>query len=76
MFIPPSRFLRDEYEFTQTYEEPECIDPYDVGRSAEEPANPKWRTLQDVPGIKGEVRKPAGNRTDPELFERQEELTG
>ena len=39
MFIPPSRFLRDEYEFTQTYEEPECIDPYDVGRSAEEPAS-------------------------------------
>ena len=36
-FIPPSRFLRDEYEFTQTYEEPECIDPYDVGKSAAEP---------------------------------------
>ena len=37
VFIPPSRLLRDEYEFTQTYEEPECIDPYDVGKSAAEP---------------------------------------
>ena len=37
MFVPPSRLLRDEFEFTQTYEEPECIDPYDVQRSAAEP---------------------------------------
>ena len=37
VFIPPSRILRDEYEFTQTYQEPECIDPYDVRRSAAEP---------------------------------------
>ena len=37
VFIPPSRLLRDEFEFTQTYEEPECIDPYDVRRSAAEP---------------------------------------
>ena len=37
VFIPPSRLLRDEFEFTQTYEEPECIDPYDVQRSAAEP---------------------------------------
>ena len=36
-FIPPSRLLRDEFEFTQIYEEPECIDPYDVQRSAAEP---------------------------------------
>ena len=36
-FIPPSRLLRDEFEFTQTYEEPECIDPYNVQRSAAEP---------------------------------------
>ena len=37
VFIPPSRLLRDEFELTQTYEEPECIDPYDVGKSAAEP---------------------------------------
>ena len=37
VFIPPSRLLRDEFEFTQTYEVPECIDPYDVQRSAAEP---------------------------------------
>ena len=36
-FIPPSLLVRDEFEFTQTYEEPECIDPYDVRRSAAEP---------------------------------------
>ena len=36
-FMPPSRLLRDEFEFTQTMEEPECIDPYDVGRGAAEP---------------------------------------
>ena len=37
VFVPPSRLLRDEFEFTQIYEEPECIDPYDVQRSAAEP---------------------------------------
>ena len=37
VFIPPSRLLRDEFEFTDTFEEPECIDPYDIGRSAAEP---------------------------------------
>ena len=37
VFIPPSRLLRDEFEFTHTFEEPECIDPYQVGRSAAEP---------------------------------------
>ena len=36
-FIPPSRLHRDESEFTHTLEEPDCIDPYDVGRSATEP---------------------------------------
>ena len=36
-FIPPSRLLRDESEFTHTFEEPECIDPYETRRSASEP---------------------------------------
>ena len=36
-FIPPSRHLRDEFEFTHTLEEPECVDPYDVVRSTAEP---------------------------------------
>lgn len=36
-FIPPSRLLRDEFEFTRTFEEAECTDPYDIGRSAAEP---------------------------------------
>ena len=36
-FIPPSRLLRDEFEFTRTFEEAECTDPYDVGRSTAEP---------------------------------------
>ncbi len=37
MFIPPSWLLRDDFEFTQTSEEPLCVDPYDVGKSAAEP---------------------------------------
>lgn len=36
-FIPPSRLLRDEFEFTHTLEEAECVDPYDIGRTAAEP---------------------------------------
>lgn len=36
-FIPPSRLLRDEFEFTHAFEEAECIDPYDIGRTAAEP---------------------------------------
>ena len=35
--IPPSRLLEDEFEFTLSLEQPQCIDPYDVGRSASEP---------------------------------------
>ena len=35
--IPPSPLLKDEFKFTNTLEEPECVDPYDVGRSADEP---------------------------------------
>ncbi len=36
-FIPPSRLLRDEFEFTHAFEEAECVDPYDIGRTAAEP---------------------------------------
>lgn len=36
-FIPPSRLLRDEFVFTRTLEEAECVDPYDIGRNAAEP---------------------------------------
>ena len=35
--IPPSRLLEDEFEFTFSQEEPQCIDPYDVRQSAAEP---------------------------------------
>ena len=35
--IPPSRLLKDKFEFTLTLEQPQCIDPYDVGRSAGDP---------------------------------------
>ena len=35
--IPPSRLLKDEVEFTFSMEQPQCIDPYDVGQSAAEP---------------------------------------
>ena len=30
--IPPSPLLKDEFEFTLTLEQPQCIDPYGVGR--------------------------------------------
>ena len=36
-FIPPSLLLRDQSEFTQTFEEAECTDPYDVGPAAPGP---------------------------------------
>ena len=35
--IPPSRRLKDEFELTLSLEQPQCIDPYRVGRSAAEP---------------------------------------
>ena len=35
--IPPLRRLKDEFEFTSSMEQPQCIDPYDVGRNAGEP---------------------------------------
>ena len=35
--IPPQRRLKDEFEFTSSIEQPQCIDPYDVRRSAEDP---------------------------------------
>ena len=35
--ILPSRRLQDEFEFTFSTEEPQCIDPYRVGQSAAEP---------------------------------------
>ena len=37
--IPPSRLLKDEFEFTLALKEPQCVDPYDVGRSTGEPAS-------------------------------------
>ena len=33
--IPPSPFLKDDYEYTETVEEPQCVDPYTLGRVAE-----------------------------------------
>ena len=49
VFIPPSRFLRDEFELTQTSEEPLCVDPYDVGKSAAEPESQEesYRMFQE-----------------------------
>ena len=35
--MPPSRLLEDEFEFTFSVEEPQCIAPYRLGQSAAEP---------------------------------------
>ena len=37
VIIPLYRVLRDEFESTRTYEEAECVDPYDIRRDAAEP---------------------------------------
>ena len=73
VFIPPSRLLRDEYEFTQTYEEPECIDPYDVGKSAAEPESQEesYRMFEESKERSESVRE-----TELTLsFRRAEEMT-
>ena len=35
--MPPSRLLEDDFEFTFSVEEPQCIDPYRLEQSAAEP---------------------------------------
>ena len=47
--IPPLRRLKDEFEFTSSMEQPQCIDPYDVGRNAGEPESilENWRVFEE-----------------------------
>ena len=58
-FIPPSRLLRDEFEFTHTLEEPECIDPYHVGRSASAPESQdeSFRMFEESRERSGQLRE-------------------
>ena len=72
-FIPPSRLLRDEFEFTRTLEDPDCIDPYDVGRSAAEPESQEesFRMFEESREKSEQVRE-----TELTLvFRKAEELT-
>ena len=39
ILIPPSRILKDKFETTVTMEQPQCIDPYDVGRRTSKPGS-------------------------------------
>ena len=47
--MPPSRLLEDDFEFTFSVEEPQCIDPYDVGQIAAEPESleENWRVFEE-----------------------------
>ena len=64
--IPPSRLLEDLFDSTLTLELPQCIDPYDVDRSAGEPES-QGENLRILRGIPGEVPAVAGNGNKPEF---------
>ncbi len=50
--IPPSSLFRDDYEFTETVEGPQCTDPYEIGSDATRPVTRQemervWNERQD-----------------------------
>ena len=72
-FIPPSRLLRDKFEFTRTLEEPECVDPYDIGGSAAEPESQAESIMMFE---ESKVRSEQLRETELTLvFRKAEELT-
>ena len=72
-FTPPSRLLRDDFEFTHTLQEAECVDPYDIGRSAAEPESHAEKARMFEESRARSERKPETELTV--TFRKAQELT-